>query len=263
MPTLNIDLNWPDHPKTKLLIRAAGVDAPFRLITLWCYAAKYHPDDGDLSSYTADEIEGLVGWAGESGVFFTAMISSRYLDSDLKLHDWPEHEGHLAIYREKARLMNDAKRRKQQPRHPDDTIKRTPKTPTTSPSSVQFSTVHKKEEEMSVETPDPLLLEPEETPKPSNHQMAIQFWTDLYQDQLGEVYTFQDSKDGSAVKKLLKAKGIGLDGFKRAAKILLTTTDPFWMKNRCLTFLSGHINQILTADIKPKKVRESTRVTLD
>lgn len=128
MPTLDIDLNWPDHPKTKRLIRSAGKEAPFSLVTLWCYAAKFHPIDGDLSKYTPEDIEGISGWTGEPGVFYSALLSSRYLDDNMMLHDWKDHEGHLAAYQEKARIMNEARSLRRQARYRDESLQVTSKT---------------------------------------------------------------------------------------------------------------------------------------
>ena len=149
MPTINIDLNWPDHPKTKRLIRAAGQTAPFHLVTLWCFAAKYHPDDGDLSSHTPQDIEGVSGWTGEAGVFYTALLASGFLDGCLTLHDWEEHEGHLAVYREKCLKMNKIrwdKVRSSIPQEPNkesnkESSKESNKDSSRTPSSVPFSSV--------------------------------------------------------------------------------------------------------------------------
>ena len=113
MPTINIKLEWPGHPKTRSLICFAGKSAPFALVTLWCYAAKYHSRDGILSSYSPDEIESFAGWNGKRGQFFKALIDSKYLDKDtLKLHDWEDHEGHLIGYMEKVDKMNLARKNK-------------------------------------------------------------------------------------------------------------------------------------------------------
>ena len=228
MPTINIDLNWPDHPKTKRLIRAAGVDAPFRLVALWCYAGKYHPNDGDLSSYTIDDIEGIVGWTGERGVFYNAMISSRYLDEDLTLHGWTEHEGHLEAYREKARIMNEARLSKTSSRHHNDTPKKTTTTQPELPSSVQGSSVqgsNKKEEKPG---------------KPGDSE-AVQFWMSTYQDKIGEEYKFFP-KDGVSIARIVKA--VGDDKFKEMALWLITTTEKWHCDKRTPQHLLNQINEI-------------------
>lgn len=129
MPTINIDINWPDHPKTKRLIRAAGESAPFRLIALWCYAAKYHRVDGDLSGYSNDDLEGIAGWTGKNGVFASALKSSGYLDDDMKLHDWEEHEGHLEVYHTKSKKMNAARLNRLSSRQHQDNYKNSTTTP--------------------------------------------------------------------------------------------------------------------------------------
>lgn len=110
MPTINIDLGWPRHRKTKRLIAMAGPQAPFCLVTLWCYAGEAHPVDGVLSEYSPSEIEEFAGWTGKKGKFYQALLDSKYLDEGtLKLHDWEEHEAHLKIYMEKVLKMNKAR----------------------------------------------------------------------------------------------------------------------------------------------------------
>jgi len=110
VPTINIDLGWPRHRKTKRLIALAGPQAPFCLVTLWCYAGEYHKKDGALGCYTPEEIESLAGWTGKKGKFCQALLDSGYLDSGtMKLHDWEDHEGHLQVYAEKVVKMNMAR----------------------------------------------------------------------------------------------------------------------------------------------------------
>ncbi len=118
MPTLNVDPGWVTHPKTLKLIRLAGHEAAFCLLALWSHALEKHPDTGDLSGYDPDDIEAVAGWKGKRGAFYQALIDCRvggefgYLEPSGQLHDWLEHEKHLLMYRQKAKLMNDAKRSK-------------------------------------------------------------------------------------------------------------------------------------------------------
>lgn len=118
MPTLNIDPEWTDHPKTLKLLRLAGEGAGLCLMRLWGKALKICPDTGDLGCYDWEEIESMSGWRGEPKVFYDALVNcgrnggSGFLDADGKLHDWLEHEKHLVFYREKAKQMNEQKRLK-------------------------------------------------------------------------------------------------------------------------------------------------------
>lgn len=112
MPTLNLDPEFPKHPKTLKLARIAGPTAPYCLIVLWCHTLKHHPDDGSLAGYDIDDIESVAGWTGERGLFVKSLLSSRFLDDDYVMHDWHEHEAHLKAYRDKARKMNAARRQR-------------------------------------------------------------------------------------------------------------------------------------------------------
>jgi hypothetical protein len=117
MPTINIDLDFPNHPKTKRLIALAGPSAPHCLVTLWCYAAKYHMADGDLSQHTVPEIEEFAGWRGAKGKFVQALLEAKkerdgqgFLDEGtMCLHDWPVYEGHLVAYHERSLKGNVAR----------------------------------------------------------------------------------------------------------------------------------------------------------
>lgn len=118
MPTINIDPEFPHHRKTKKLMRLAGESAAFRLVQLWCYAAEAHPEDGNLAGYSPDDIEDAAGWNGEKGVFYNALINSNvggdygFLEPSGQLHDWNFWEGHIKLYRDRAKLMNSKKTNK-------------------------------------------------------------------------------------------------------------------------------------------------------
>lgn len=109
MPTLNLDLDFIDHPKVKRLIARTGSDGVVCLIRLWGHVGKFHKVDGSLSEYTNDEIEQFAGWNGEKGALLQALLDVKLIDKDLSIHDWQEHAGHLAAYQSKAKKMARAK----------------------------------------------------------------------------------------------------------------------------------------------------------
>lgn len=77
---LDVDEDFPEHPKTLRLVAALGVDgAPWFLIRLWSWAKKYQPN-GDLSAYSAREIEIAAGWAAGDGRFFAAAVAAGFID---------------------------------------------------------------------------------------------------------------------------------------------------------------------------------------
>lgn len=107
MPSLNLDLDYPDHPKTKRLVCLLGRGAEALPILLWCYCGKYHRTDGSLTGYSPQEIESLVRWTGKPGVAFAALVRCGFLDVDAdgnaRIHDWTDHAGHLEHYHQAAK----------------------------------------------------------------------------------------------------------------------------------------------------------------
>ncbi len=110
MPSLNLDLDYFDHPKTRRLVGLLGRGAEVLPIKLWSYCGKFHAEDGRLAGYSPQEIESIVGWWGKEGECIAVMLreGTRFLhplpDGDgFQAHDWLEHQGHFAMYRERAR----------------------------------------------------------------------------------------------------------------------------------------------------------------
>lgn len=119
MPSINLDLDYPDHPKTRRLVGILGRGAEAMPIRLWCYCGKYHRNDGSLSSYATEEIEALLDWHGEPGKAIQALVRVGFLDrtpEGLFVHDWEEHAGHLLAYHEAAKAGAKARWNKRLPR---------------------------------------------------------------------------------------------------------------------------------------------------
>lgn len=146
MPTLNLDLDFVDHPKVKRLIARTGHEGITCLLRLWSYAGKFHKLDGSLASYTDDEIEQFAGWHGVRGGFLQAILDVSLMDSNRSIHDWQDHAGHLAVYHERAKDMN-----KKRWDSAKESVKESVTNPIRTPSSdqstsVQFSSVQNKKE---------------------------------------------------------------------------------------------------------------------
>jgi hypothetical protein len=120
MPSINLDLDYWNHPKVMRLIGLLGRGAEVLPIRLWTYCGKYHSDDGVLSGYSEQEIEAICGWWGEKGKLVPAMLDcgrslgrpgfiERLDDGSLRVHDWAEHAGHIAAYKRKSSLMSSAR----------------------------------------------------------------------------------------------------------------------------------------------------------
>jgi hypothetical protein len=79
MTSLNLDLDFFDHPKTRRLVGLLGRGSEVLPIKLWCWCAKYHAESGWLTGYSAQEIESILGWWGEPGKMVEAMVKVGFL----------------------------------------------------------------------------------------------------------------------------------------------------------------------------------------
>src|SRR6185436_20809173 len=98
MPSLNVDFDFPDHPKTLRLVRLVGDQAAMLLLRLWSYAARFAADDGVLLNCSTDEIERICGWRGRKGKAAKALITVGYLEyrkNTYVVHNWIRHQGHI------------------------------------------------------------------------------------------------------------------------------------------------------------------------
>lgn len=105
MPTLNVDLDYFEHPKTKRLVGLLGNGADVLPIKLWAYCGKFHYIDGRLDGYSPAEIESIAGWWGAPGELIAALMRVGFLDMDGEnylIHEWVEHEAHILVYKERA-----------------------------------------------------------------------------------------------------------------------------------------------------------------
>jgi hypothetical protein len=119
MPYLNLDLDFLEHPKVVRLSARIGTVAPILLLRLWLWTAKYHPEDGDLSPYTPEEIESFAGYNATSmpeayakQCFFDACVDIGLIDvknQKIRLHDWKKHQGHLLAYKTRAEAAAKAR----------------------------------------------------------------------------------------------------------------------------------------------------------
>jgi len=104
MAYVNLDPDFPNHPKCVRLQARCGANSHLLLIPLFCFAAKYHPADGNLSKYTPQEIESFAGWIGESGFWHKTCKEIGWIDKNNCLHDWKNHQGHIVAYKERSTL---------------------------------------------------------------------------------------------------------------------------------------------------------------
>lgn len=112
MASLNLDLNYFDHPKTLRLMARLGAKADVLPIRLWAYVGKHQPESGRLDM-TEAELERACRWWGKRGAMVTAMVDVGFLDqrtqTSFSVHDWLDHSGHLGTF--KIRAQTAARKR--------------------------------------------------------------------------------------------------------------------------------------------------------
>lgn len=123
MANLNLDINYFDHLKTKKLVDLLGKGAEILPIKLWCYTAKHYAIDGKLPRHTADDIENVLGWAGEKGACTRALTETNFIKakrSGFWVNGWLEWSGHLSASKIKATNAANARWSKLADKKKDD-----------------------------------------------------------------------------------------------------------------------------------------------
>lgn len=119
MAWIELHQTLPTNRKTMKLKRALRIttaQAVGHVCMLWLWALD-NAVDGDLSELSADEIAEVAGWDEESAdKFLEALLSSGFLDGDMRIHDWGEFSGRLieqrSIQREQSRIRQQRRREK-------------------------------------------------------------------------------------------------------------------------------------------------------
>ncbi len=105
MASLNLDLSFLEHRKTKRLVARLGEGAEIYVIRLWVHCGKFHPKDGYLKGYAACDIESEVLWRGEQGRCVEALTDAGFLKAlkrGYQVHDWKVHNSHIVFYSQRA-----------------------------------------------------------------------------------------------------------------------------------------------------------------
>lgn len=88
--------------KTLRLRAKLGSDAYWIPPRMWAYAAEHQPD-GDLSSYTSEELAELLGCSKHCLIMLQALKDSGFVDESGMIHDWNEHNGYHQKFSERAK----------------------------------------------------------------------------------------------------------------------------------------------------------------
>jgi uncharacterized phage protein (TIGR02220 family) len=99
---VRIFTNFYSSRKTAHLQAVIGTDAFWVPPRIWAYAAINQPD-GDLSRYPAQVLANLIGYTGDATRMHQALLEAGFLDPDLRIHDWQEHNGYHVSYAERAK----------------------------------------------------------------------------------------------------------------------------------------------------------------
>lgn len=99
MSWMRLDSTAGDHPKLRRLAANLGTSQPLTLGLVtgaWLFALRFAPD-GNLGSFSVEDLEAAIGWDGEPGAFTRAMIDVRLIDlldgGAMVIHDWADHAG--------------------------------------------------------------------------------------------------------------------------------------------------------------------------
>ena len=91
---IRLSVNFFNHIKTLRLKKACGLEGIVCLQKLWVWAAVNRPS-GDLSGFSALEIEAVCDWGGDEGCLISALREIGWLDGEegsFQLHGWEEFQ---------------------------------------------------------------------------------------------------------------------------------------------------------------------------
>jgi len=94
--------------KTVKLRSKIGADANWIPPRLWAYAAENQPD-GNISSYTSEEIAELVGCPKYATSILQALKDCGFVDESGMIHDWSEHNGYHEKFSHRATIAANAR----------------------------------------------------------------------------------------------------------------------------------------------------------
>tara|TARA_Y100001963_G_scaffold56886_1_gene79493 strand:+ start:275 stop:763 length:489 start_codon:yes stop_codon:yes gene_type:complete len=112
-----INANILHHPKTRRLMKSLKMnprEAVGLLAVLWLNCMMW-AEDGDLSSYTEEDLAEALFWDECPKKLIDALLSSGFLELDkggLKVKSWGEHTGKGLSIRSKLKEQNRQRQRK-------------------------------------------------------------------------------------------------------------------------------------------------------
>ena len=105
---IRVKTGFYTHLKTVRLRAKIGSDANWIPPRLWAYAAENQPD-GNLESYTSEEISELIGCSKYASSILQALKDCGFVDKNGMIHDWQEHNGYHKTFSERAKTAAEAR----------------------------------------------------------------------------------------------------------------------------------------------------------
>lgn len=120
---MRVNINFYTHVKT-LRLKAKIGDAAFWVPPrIWAYAAE-HRHNGDLSGHSAQEIAALIAYPGDAKEMLEALLQASFIDPDMKIHNWEEHNGFHATFSRRAKTAARARWKSKESNKENSTEKR-------------------------------------------------------------------------------------------------------------------------------------------
>lgn len=115
MPSLNLDLDYLEHPRLLLLIEEFGEWAEFCPVRLLIFTGKFHAETGEITGHATNLIEKWMKWRGKKGEGIQAMVKYGWLEpieGGYRVHNFLKRQGHLAAYKIRGKAAADARWKK-------------------------------------------------------------------------------------------------------------------------------------------------------
>ncbi len=106
---IRIKCNFPQHIKTRKLIKKLGYEGFYSLVSLWCYAAQSKPKG--ILNMSIEDIAFAANWQGDAEMFVTALLQCGFLEKIdggvLALHDWEQHNRYVYYAEERTKVARE------------------------------------------------------------------------------------------------------------------------------------------------------------
>jgi hypothetical protein len=110
LPSINLDIDYFNHPKTRRLVGLLGSGAAEYPMRIWCHCARYHFKDGVLADYTPEQLADVCAYQGDARKLLDSLVQVGFLErnkkGDLVAHDFFREQGHIYAFKVRAKKAN-------------------------------------------------------------------------------------------------------------------------------------------------------------